>query len=257
MGFGRLLPASLCVLTLALIGCGAGPLNSGSNPIGNSQYSGSVHGGQQPVVGATIQLYTVGTTADGSAATPLLTSTVTSGPDRQLHHHQPLLLHQRHPGLHRRHRRQSRPQHREPQHRAHGRARSLLLAHTLHLHQHQRAHHRRRRLRARALHDVAPPPSAPRPPTPPRSPTPSLSPTSSSTPPPAPHPAPISRRLHRPHHRAQHPRRHPLRLHQLHRRHRRRRLPMRPTLLPHHRQPQPRTHQHHSARCSTSPTTPP
>jgi hypothetical protein len=46
--------------------------------VDNSRYSGSVHGGQQPVVGATIQLYTVGTTADGSAATPLLTSTVTS-----------------------------------------------------------------------------------------------------------------------------------------------------------------------------------
>ena len=78
MGFGRLLPASLCVLTLALTGCGIGPLNSGSNPINNSRYSGSVHGGQQPVIGATIQLYTVGTTADSSAATPLLTSSVTS-----------------------------------------------------------------------------------------------------------------------------------------------------------------------------------
>ena len=78
MGFARLLPASLCVLTLALIGCGASPLSSGSNPINDTRYSGSVHGGQQPVVGATIQLYTVGTTADGSAATPLLTSTVTS-----------------------------------------------------------------------------------------------------------------------------------------------------------------------------------
>jgi hypothetical protein len=33
---------------------------------------GLVHGGQQPVTGATIQLYAVGTTGDGSAATPLL-----------------------------------------------------------------------------------------------------------------------------------------------------------------------------------------
>ncbi len=39
---------------------------------------GSVHGGQQPVTGATIQLYTVGTSADKSAATPLLTQTVTT-----------------------------------------------------------------------------------------------------------------------------------------------------------------------------------
>ena len=33
---------------------------------------GLVHGGQQPVAGATIQLYAVGTTGDGSASTPLL-----------------------------------------------------------------------------------------------------------------------------------------------------------------------------------------
>jgi hypothetical protein len=39
---------------------------------------GSIHGGQQPVAGATVQLYTVGTTGDGSAATPLLTATVKS-----------------------------------------------------------------------------------------------------------------------------------------------------------------------------------
>jgi hypothetical protein len=38
----------------------------------------SVHGGQQPVSGSTLQLYAVGTTGDGSAATPLLTQTVTS-----------------------------------------------------------------------------------------------------------------------------------------------------------------------------------
>jgi hypothetical protein len=39
---------------------------------------GMIRGGQQPVAHSTIQLYTVGTTGDGSAATPLLTSTVTS-----------------------------------------------------------------------------------------------------------------------------------------------------------------------------------
>lgn len=78
MGLGRRLPVSSCVVVLALTGCGAGPNTWHSVPVVTSQYSGSVHGGQQPVVGATIQLYTVGTTADGSAATPLLTSTVTS-----------------------------------------------------------------------------------------------------------------------------------------------------------------------------------
>ncbi|HWW24198.1 MAG TPA: choice-of-anchor D domain-containing protein [Edaphobacter sp.] len=42
---------------------------------------GSVHGGQQPVIGATLQLYAVGTTGDGSAATPLLSTATTSGAD--------------------------------------------------------------------------------------------------------------------------------------------------------------------------------
>ena len=69
-------PVSLCaLLSILLAGCGSAKkiLHSLDTPS-----SGSVHGGQQPVVGATIQLYTVGTTAVGSAATQLLTSTVTS-----------------------------------------------------------------------------------------------------------------------------------------------------------------------------------
>ena len=40
--------------------------------------SGHLQGGQQPVANSTVQLYTVGITGDGSASTPLLTSTVTS-----------------------------------------------------------------------------------------------------------------------------------------------------------------------------------
>jgi polygalacturonase len=40
--------------------------------------SGTVRGGQQPVTGSTIQLYAVGTTGDGSAATPLIGATVTT-----------------------------------------------------------------------------------------------------------------------------------------------------------------------------------
>ncbi|HEY4011365.1 MAG TPA: choice-of-anchor D domain-containing protein [Acidobacteriaceae bacterium] len=64
---------------MILAGCGSsGPGVPTHTPAGNSRYTGAVHGGQQPVAGASIQLYTVGTTADGSAATPLLTSTVTS-----------------------------------------------------------------------------------------------------------------------------------------------------------------------------------
>ena len=39
---------------------------------------GKVRGGQQPVSGATIQLYAVGTTGDASSATPLITTTLTT-----------------------------------------------------------------------------------------------------------------------------------------------------------------------------------
>lgn len=38
--------------------------------------SGAVHGGQQPISGVNIQLYAVGTSGDGSPATPLLTTSV-------------------------------------------------------------------------------------------------------------------------------------------------------------------------------------
>lgn len=73
----RALPLSLCAILLT--GCGAsGPGTPTHPPIGNAQLTGSVHGGQQPIIGAAIQLYAVGTTGDASAATPLLTSTVTS-----------------------------------------------------------------------------------------------------------------------------------------------------------------------------------
>jgi len=59
-----------------LAGCAT---QSGTNALPHAAgISGSIHGGQQPVAFSTIQLYTVGTTGDGSAATPLLTQTVTS-----------------------------------------------------------------------------------------------------------------------------------------------------------------------------------
>jgi hypothetical protein len=50
------------------------PSTSGSG----ASMRGRVQGGQQPITGSTIQLYAVGTTADYSAATPLLTSAVTT-----------------------------------------------------------------------------------------------------------------------------------------------------------------------------------
>jgi polygalacturonase len=66
------LPGALLLAAgLLLSGCG------GSRPTGIIP-SGAVHGGQQPVAGATIQLYAVGTAGDGSPATPLLTTTVTT-----------------------------------------------------------------------------------------------------------------------------------------------------------------------------------
>jgi trimeric autotransporter adhesin len=66
----RLSPLALLPLSFLIFGCGA-QRNSPqlTSPIGAR---GLVHGGQQPVTGATIQLYAVGTTAEGSASTPLL-----------------------------------------------------------------------------------------------------------------------------------------------------------------------------------------
>ncbi|ADW68305.1 choice-of-anchor D domain-containing protein [Granulicella tundricola] len=68
---------SLALSTL-LYGCSSpvAPFTNPSQPA--VTITGKVQAGQQAVSGATIQLYTVGTTADGSAATPLLTSTVTT-----------------------------------------------------------------------------------------------------------------------------------------------------------------------------------
>jgi hypothetical protein len=66
----------LAVVCSSLIGCGAGA--SSNSPLAVGNIRGVVHGGQQPVVGAMIQLYAAGTTGYGSSATPLLTSAVTT-----------------------------------------------------------------------------------------------------------------------------------------------------------------------------------
>jgi hypothetical protein len=75
-------PLARAVLTLAgfgavafLAGCGAG---AGKPDVSSPAVSGAVHGGQQPVSGASIQLYAAGTTGYGSAAAPLLNPAVTS-----------------------------------------------------------------------------------------------------------------------------------------------------------------------------------
>jgi hypothetical protein len=67
-----------CVLTISLmaVGCGGNPSIGG--PIGGSALRGRIHGGQQPVSGASIQLYAAGTSGYGTGATPLLTTPVTS-----------------------------------------------------------------------------------------------------------------------------------------------------------------------------------
>jgi trimeric autotransporter adhesin len=66
----RLSPLALFPLCLLLFSCGT-QRNSPQLVMPAGRH-GLVHGGQQPVTGATIQLYAVGTTGDGSASTPLL-----------------------------------------------------------------------------------------------------------------------------------------------------------------------------------------
>ena len=77
--FARLMlcVSALClvVISLAISGCGGGVAGSVEHPLA---LTGSVHGGQQPVTGAALQLYAVGTTGDASTATPLLLAPATT-----------------------------------------------------------------------------------------------------------------------------------------------------------------------------------
>ena len=79
-------PAMLCGIALlaattALTGCGMS--TSGTTAAtttaapATAKFSGSIFGGQQPIVGATVQLYTVGTTGIASASSTLGTAAVT------------------------------------------------------------------------------------------------------------------------------------------------------------------------------------
>jgi trimeric autotransporter adhesin len=72
----RVSPLKLLPLSLLLVGC-ATQRNGSQLPIPAGKH-GMVHGGQQPVAGATIQLYAVGTTGDGAASTPLLSPAAVS-----------------------------------------------------------------------------------------------------------------------------------------------------------------------------------
>jgi hypothetical protein len=64
---------SLCLLACALTGCSSGVSSLISPAVKASAMSGSIHGGNQPVSGATIQIYAPGKTGYGSTATPLIT----------------------------------------------------------------------------------------------------------------------------------------------------------------------------------------
>jgi sugar lactone lactonase YvrE len=78
------LAAATLSLTALLSGCaGNMPANFGISPIGASatKITGVVHGGQNPVIGATVQLYTVGTGGLRSASTGLIASPPVSGSD--------------------------------------------------------------------------------------------------------------------------------------------------------------------------------
>ena len=72
--FFALLLGSSC---LFVTGCGMGT-SAVPDPVPLT-VNGRVHGGQQPVVGAQIQLYVVGSGGNGSASSPLLRTAVTSG----------------------------------------------------------------------------------------------------------------------------------------------------------------------------------
>src|SRR5580704_8288776 len=71
----------LAAATCGLAGCSTGsgnliptPILPISGPL--VHVSGVVHGGQQPITGATIQLWQVGTTGDGAGAASMLTQAV-------------------------------------------------------------------------------------------------------------------------------------------------------------------------------------
>ena len=66
-----------CAVALLTTGCGAGRMLPGvSVAMPAAALHGNVHGGQQPVSGAQMQLWAAGTAGRSSAATPLLTTSV-------------------------------------------------------------------------------------------------------------------------------------------------------------------------------------
>jgi hypothetical protein len=74
---GRSIAFFVSVGALLLGGCGQIDSHVATMPVQSNVtgITGNIYGGQQPVSNAVVQLYAVGTTGDGSAATPLLTGT--------------------------------------------------------------------------------------------------------------------------------------------------------------------------------------
>lgn len=71
----------VCVALLLMVGCGGGlgvDGGGGTGPAPATAPHGKVYGGQQPVVGAVIQLYAVNTTAAKGASVALISTTVTT-----------------------------------------------------------------------------------------------------------------------------------------------------------------------------------
>ena len=83
-GLGVFRPISALVFLPALAGFTGCQQTEFSAPSQEPVFSGSVMGGQNPVTGSLIQLYTVGTTGDGSTATPLIHTTLTSSDGSRL-----------------------------------------------------------------------------------------------------------------------------------------------------------------------------
>jgi hypothetical protein len=67
----------LFLVAISVLGCSSAPFHT-TETGASGHLAGTVHGGQQPVTGSTIQLYAVGTAGDRSAATPLLSIPVTT-----------------------------------------------------------------------------------------------------------------------------------------------------------------------------------
>jgi streptogramin lyase len=77
----RTAACGISLAALVLTGCGTGLGANGANavaPLTRATINGVVHGGQNPISGSTIKLFTVGTSGARSASTNILNTTVTT-----------------------------------------------------------------------------------------------------------------------------------------------------------------------------------